>query len=142
MRSHIGCAPLELSDFADPGLAWALMPAGLRSAATCRVLSRVPRPTIMATVFKSHGTVGPGSMDGGQWIPLDVIDKRLKDFRIFCHGERPKTMLPQSREYYTHVMIQVTDDDPEPRPDRFPRVAFYQVVGLRPRDAGFLFEPC
>jgi len=30
-------------------------------------------------------------------LPLDVIDKRLKDFRIFCHGERPKTMLPQSR---------------------------------------------
>jgi hypothetical protein len=28
-------------------------------------------------------------------LPLDVIDKRLKDFRIFCHGERSKTMLPQ-----------------------------------------------
>lgn len=45
-------------------------------------------------------------------LPLDVIDKRLKDFRIFGHGERPKTMLPQSREHYMHVMIEVTDDDP------------------------------
>ena len=74
-------------------------------------------------------------------MPLDVIDKRLKDFRIFCHGERPKTMLPQSREEYVHVMIEVIDDDPQPRPDRFQRLAFYQVVGLRVRDAGFLFAP-
>ena len=51
-------------------------------------------------------------------LPLDVIDKRLKDFRIFCHGERPKTMLPQSREYYVHVMIEVTDSDV--RPSRCP----------------------
>jgi len=29
-------------------------------------------------------------------------------------------MLPQSREHYVHVMIEVTDDDPQPRPDRFP----------------------
>ena len=33
-------------------------------------------------------------------MPLDVIDKRLKDFRVFDHGLRPKTMLPQSREYF------------------------------------------
>jgi hypothetical protein len=80
-------------------------------------------------------------MDAGTPMPLDVIDKRLKDFRIFYHGERPKTMLPQSREYYAHIMIEVTDDDPQPRPDRFQRVGFYQVVGLRVPDAGFLFEP-
>jgi hypothetical protein len=81
-------------------------------------------------------------MDAGTPMPLDVIDKRLKDFRIFYHGERPKTMLPQSRgEYYTHIMIEVTDDDPQPRPDRFQRPGFYQVVGLRVPDAHFLFEP-
>ncbi len=49
-------------------------------------------------------------------------------------------MLPQSREYYTQNMIEVTDDDPEPCPDRFPRQGFYQIVGLRPRDADFLFK--
>jgi hypothetical protein len=80
-------------------------------------------------------------MDAGTPMPLDVIDKRLKDFRIFYHGERPKTMLPQSREFYAHIMIEVIDDDPQPRPDRFQRVGFYQVVGLRVPDAGFLFEP-
>ena len=92
-------------------------------------------------IFRSRGTVGPGSLDAGTSMPLEVIDQRLKDFRVFCHRERPKTMLPQSREYYTHIMIEVINDDPEPRPDRFPRPGFYQVVGLRPRDAGFLFEP-
>ena len=79
-------------------------------------------------------------MDAGKWLPLDIIARRLKDFRIFWHGERPKSMLPQSREYYTHIMIEVTEDDPEPRPERFPRPGFYQVVGLRPRDADFLFD--
>jgi len=80
-------------------------------------------------------------MDAGTPMPLDVIDRRLKDFRIFYHGERPKTMLPQSREYYTHIMTEVIDDDLQPRPDRFQRPGFYQVVGLRVPDAGFLFEP-
>ena len=94
----------------------------------------------MALVFRSRGTVGPGSTDAGQWMPLDIIDRRLKDFRIFCHGERPKTMLPQSREYFTHIVIDVTEDDSEPRPERFPRPGFYRVVGLRPRNAEFLFE--
>jgi len=50
-------------------------------------------------------------------------------------------MLPHSREYFVHVMIEVVDDDPHPRPDRFTRPGFYQVVGLRGPDAGFLFEP-
>jgi hypothetical protein len=86
----------------------------------------------MALIWKSHGTVGPGSLGGCHSMPLDVIDKHLKDFRVFNHGERPKTVLPQRREHYTHIMIEVTDDDPEPRPDRFPRPGFYQVVGLRP----------
>ena len=97
--------------------------------------------TIMALVRKSRGTVGPHSMDGGTWMPLDVIDERLKDFRVFCHGDRPKTMLPQSLEGYTHIMVEVTADDPQPRPDRFRRGGFYQVIGLRVRDAGFLFAP-
>ena len=74
----------------------------------------------MAVVWKSRGTVGPGSLGAGKSLPLDVLERRLKDFRTFCHGERPKTMLPQSREHYVHVMIEVTDDDPQPRPDRFP----------------------
>ena len=95
----------------------------------------------MAIIWKSRGTVGPGSLGAGKSTPLDVIDKRLKNFRVFCHGERPKTMLPQSREHYSHVMIEVTDEDLEPRPARFPRSGFYQVVGLRALDAGFLFEP-
>jgi len=73
-------------------------------------------------------------------MPLDVIAERLKDFRVFCHGERPKTMLPQSREYYTHIMIEVTAHDPAPYPERFHRPGFYQVVGLRPGEASFLFE--
>jgi len=38
-------------------------------------------------------------------------------------------------------MIEVMDDDPQPRPERFPRPDFYQVVGLRACNAGFLFEP-
>jgi hypothetical protein len=50
-------------------------------------------------------------------------------------------MLPQSREYYTHIVIEVTDDDLHPSLERFPRPGFYQVVGLRVLDAGFLFEP-
>jgi len=80
-------------------------------------------------------------MDNGTSVPLDVIDKRLKDLGVFYHGERPKTMLPQSREYYTRIMIEVSDDDPQPRPYRFQRPGFYQVVDLPVPDAGFLFEP-
>jgi hypothetical protein len=80
-------------------------------------------------------------MDAGTPMLLDIIDKRLKDFRIFCHGETPKTMLPQSRQYYTHIVIEVTDDDLKPHLERFPRAGFYQVVGLRVPDATFLFEP-
>jgi hypothetical protein len=95
----------------------------------------------VAIVWKSRGTVGPGSLGAGKSVPLDVIDKRLKGFRIFCHGERPKTMLPQSRECYMHIVIEVTDDDMQPQFERFPRPGFYQVVGLRVPDAGFLFEP-
>lgn len=95
----------------------------------------------VAIIWKSRGTVGPGSMGAGKSMPLDVIDKRLTGFRIFCHGERPRSMLPQSREHYAHIMIEVTDDDLKPQLERFSRPGFYQVVGLRVRDAGFLFEP-
>jgi hypothetical protein len=95
----------------------------------------------MAMIFKSRGTVGPGSRDSGTAMPLVVVDERLKGFRVFCHGEKPKTMLPQSREFYTHIMIQVTDEDLQPRLERFSRAGFYQVVGLRVPDASFLFEP-
>ena len=73
-------------------------------------------------------------------MSLEVIDTRLKKFRIFWHGERPKTMLPQGREEYIHILIEVTEDDLKPQLERFPRAGFYQVVGLRVRDAGFLFE--
>jgi hypothetical protein len=74
-------------------------------------------------------------------MPLDVIDKRLKGFRVFRHGESPKTMLPQSRESYTHIIIEVTDHALQPHLERFQRPGFYQVVGLRVPDAGFLFDP-
>lgn len=102
---------------------------------TVRVATKAP----VATIYKSRGTVGPGSLDAGALMPLDVIDKRLKGFRVFYHGERPKTMLPQSREHYTHIMIQVTDDDLKPHLERFTQPGFYQVVGLRVPDAAFLF---
>ena len=92
-------------------------------------------------IRKSRGTVGSGSMDAGTPMALDVIEKRLRDFRVSYHGDRPKTMLPQDRAHYTHVMIEVTDDDLKPHLERFPRPGFYQVVGLRVPDAGFLFEP-
>ncbi len=95
----------------------------------------------MAIIWKSRGTIGPGSLDAGTPMPLDLIDKRLKDFRIFGHGERPKTLMPQSREERVHVMVEVLDEDAQPRPDRFQRTGFYHVVGLRVRDAGFLFAP-
>lgn len=95
----------------------------------------------MAIVWKSRGTVGPGSLGAGKTMPLEVIEKRLTGFRVFCHGEQPKTMLPQSREYYTHIMIEVTEADLQSCLERFPRPGFYQVVGLRVPDAGFLFEP-
>lgn len=80
-------------------------------------------------------------MDAGMHMSLDVIDKRLKDFRLFYHGERPKTMLPQSREHYTHIMIEVIDDDLRLNIERFRRLGFYQVVGLHVPQASFLFEP-
>jgi hypothetical protein len=95
----------------------------------------------VAIIWKSRGTVGPGSMGDGMSMPLDVIDKRLKSFRILWHGERPKTMLPQSRDSYTHIMIEVTDEDLQPHLERFTQPGFYQVVGLRVPDATFLFEP-
>jgi hypothetical protein len=95
---------------------------------------------LMAVIFRSHGTVGPSSLDGGTAMPLTVIDKRLKGYRIFYHGNMPKTMLPQLRNDYLHIMIQVTEAD-LPRPERFPHIGFYQVVGLRVREAGFLFGP-
>jgi len=95
----------------------------------------------MAMIFKSRGTVGPGSRDNGTPMALVVIDERLKGFRVFCHGEKPKTMLPQTRECYTHIMIQVADENLQPQLERFSRAGFYQVVGLRVSDASFLFEP-
>ena len=95
----------------------------------------------MAIVYKSRGTIGPGSLDAGRAMPLHVIYRQLEGFRVFYHGERPKTMLPQSREHYMHIMIEITDDDLKYQLDRFSRPGFYQVVGLRVCDAGFLFEP-
>src|SRR5215813_7288431 len=83
----------------------------------------------MAIIWKSYGTVGPGSLGAGKSMPLSVVDKRLKDFRIFCHGERTKTMLPQSREHFTHIMVEVSDDDPEPRPERFLGQVFIKSLG-------------
>jgi hypothetical protein len=72
-------------------------------------------------------------------MPLPVIDKRLTGFRVFYHGEMPKTMLPQSREHYTHILIEVVQEDLGPELERFTRPGFYQVVGLRVPDAWFLF---
>ncbi len=95
----------------------------------------------MAIIWKSHGTAGPGSLGNGKSMPMDVVEKRLAGFRIFCHGAQPRTMLPQSREYYIHIMIEVTEDDLRAHVERFPHPGFYQVVGLRVPDAGFLFEP-
>jgi hypothetical protein len=93
----------------------------------------------MAIIWQSRGTLGPGSLGSGKSMALEVIDKRLKDFRVFYHGERPKTMLPQSREHYAHIMIEVIEEDLRPDLERFTRPGFYQVVGLRVPDAWFLF---
>lgn len=95
----------------------------------------------MAMIFRSRGTGGRGSLDAGTWMSLADIDNRLKDFRVFCHGEKPQTMLPQGRECYTHIMIEVTEEDVKPHLDRFLRPGFYQVVGLRVGDAWFMFDP-
>jgi hypothetical protein len=95
----------------------------------------------VAIIYKSRGTIGPGSLDAGRAMRLDVIYRQLEGFRVFYHGERPKTMLPQSREHYMHIMIEVTADDLKSPLDRFSRPGFYQVVGLRVCDADFLFEP-
>jgi hypothetical protein len=38
-------------------------------------------------------------------------------------------MLPHSREYFVHVMIEVVDDDPQPRPGQSTRPGFYQWSG-------------
>ena len=95
----------------------------------------------MAIVWKSRGTVGPSSLGGGKSMPLDVIEKRLTGFRIFCHGPQPRTMLPKSGQYFMHILIEVTDDDLKPHLERFPRPGFYQVVGLPVPNSGFLFEP-
>ena len=93
----------------------------------------------VATIFKSRGTVGPGSTDAGTVIPLAVVDKRLARFQVSYHGAAPRAMWPQSG-YYEHVVIVVTELD-DSRSGRFPQRGFYQVVGLRVRDAGFLFQP-
>lgn len=93
----------------------------------------------VATIFKSRGTVGPGSTDAGTVIPLGVVDKRLARFKVFYQGAAPRAMWPQSG-YYEHIVVVVTELD-DSRPERFPRRGFYQVVGLRVRDAGFLFQP-
>jgi hypothetical protein len=65
----------------------------------------------MALVRKSRGTISTAAMDAGPHMPLEAIDERLKDFRVFYHRETPK-MAPRSRERYLHIMIEVTDDDP------------------------------
>jgi hypothetical protein len=94
----------------------------------------------MATVWKSNGTIGhEDSTDRGTEMPLNIVEERLRDFKLFYQGESPKVMLPRTK-YFTHVVISVTDID-HPRPERFERPGFYQVVGLRLDDAAFLFEP-
>jgi len=79
----------------------------------------------------------------GRWQVDAAGCRRQAPQRLPSLLSRRKTemMLPHSREYFVHVMIEVVDDDPQPRPDRFTRPGFYQVVGLRGPDAGFLFEP-
>lgn len=94
----------------------------------------------MATIWKSKGTVGEGSTDGGTDMPLDVIDERLRNFKLFYQGESPRSILPQSR-YYEYTLLSVTDVAEPRRPERLSHPGFYQVIGLRVNDAGFLLEP-
>jgi hypothetical protein len=93
----------------------------------------------MATIWKSRGTVGEGSTDGGTDLPLDIIDERLLRFQLFYQGENPREILPQT-QHYSHIVISVTDID-GPRPGRFDRLGFYLVVGLQATDSEFLFAP-
>jgi hypothetical protein len=94
----------------------------------------------MATIWKSKGTIGEGSTDSGTDIALDVIDERLREFKLFYQGENPGHILPQSH-YYEHIVLSVTDVAEPHRPERLTRPGFYLVVGLRVNDAGFLLEP-
>ena len=93
----------------------------------------------MATIWKSRGTIGEGSTDGGTDMALDIVDERLHNFQLFYQGENPREILPHT-QYYTHIVISVSDID-HPRPKRFERPGFYQVVGLRVNRADFLFAP-
>lgn len=94
----------------------------------------------MATIWKSRGAIGEGSTDAGTNIPLGVIDERLHAYRLFYQGENPRPMMPRT-QYYTYLVIEVSDAVDQPRSDRFARLGFYQVAGLRVEDAEFLFEP-
>lgn len=93
----------------------------------------------MATIWKSNGAIGEASTDNGTDMPLDIIDARLRGYELFYQGESPRAMLPRTT-YYTHIVVSVTDVD-HPRPSRFERQGFYQVVGLHVGKSDFLFEP-
>jgi len=94
----------------------------------------------MATIWKSKGTVGEGSMDSGTDMPVNIVDERLRGFKLFYQGENPRPILPRS-DYYAHIVLSVTDVAEPHRPERIARSGFYLVVGLQVKDADFLFEP-
>jgi hypothetical protein len=100
--------------------------------------SAVTRGTPMSVIWKSRGTVGPGSTDAGTYhLPLRLIDERLARYKVHFQGEEPKPIAPATT-YFNHVVVEVTGLD-EPTA-RFDRRGFYRVLGLHVEDAGFLFE--
>jgi hypothetical protein len=90
----------------------------------------------MAVIYKSTGLAHGGATDHGKPMPLTIIEERLKDFRVVFRGIDPPHASPVTT-YWTHILIEVSTLDP-PTP-RFKQPGFYEVVGLHPDDAGFLF---
>ena len=90
----------------------------------------------MATIYKSTGHTHGDATDPGTAMSLALIEERLKDFRVVFRGTDPPHVSPVT-SYWTHILIEVSTLDP-PTP-RFKQPGFYEVVGLHPDDAGFLF---
>lgn len=73
-------------------------------------------------------------------MPLESIDERLRKFEAVYRGVNPPSISPRT-QYYTYVVVEVSDACDHPRTERFADPGFYLVAGLHVEDAQFLFEP-
>lgn len=93
----------------------------------------------MAVVWHSRGDVGPTSTAVGTEALLSDLEERLFAYRYrpFFRGTQQRLIAPivTTLEY---VIVEVTLRDP--LSSTFDRPGYYLVLGLRPDDAGFLFE--